>query len=160
YGGAPLVTFAVALCGALLACCYVAALRRGRRRQVLLAAAGVAAVPLVGLAGWLGVSAGAADPQLTVAVVQGNVPRRGLAFNAQRAAVLANHVRRTLELADQVRAGRLPRPAFVVWPENSSDIDPLANPDARRLIDGAARAVGVPILVGTLLDGPGDHVRN
>src|SRR5262249_43778613 len=60
YGGAPLVTFAVALCGALLARCYVASLRRGRLRQVLLAAAGVVTVPLVGLAGSLAVSAGTA----------------------------------------------------------------------------------------------------
>jgi apolipoprotein N-acyltransferase len=166
YGGAPLVTFAVALCGALLACCYVLAARRDRLRRVLLYAAAAAAVPVVGLVAALGVGgaagggAGSAAPRGTVAVVQGNVPRLGLDFNAQRAAVLGNHVQQTLELARQVRSGRLPRPAFVIWPENSSDIDPLANPDARRLIGGAARAVGAPILVGAVLDGPGDRIRN
>jgi apolipoprotein N-acyltransferase len=160
YGGAPLVTFAVALCGALLAAAYVAALRRGRPRQLLFTAAAVAGVPLVALAAAVGVSAGHADPQVTVAVVQGNVPRLGLDFNAQRAAVLDNHVQRTLDLADRVRSGELPKPAFVVWPENSSDIDPLVNGDARQAIDKAARAIGVPILVGTVLDGPGENVRN
>ena len=75
--------------------------------------------------------AGAGDePSVNVAAVQGNVPRLGLEFNAQRRAVLDNHVRETLQLAEDVRAGRAPQPLFVIWPENSSDIDPLANPDA------------------------------
>ncbi len=162
YGGAPLVTFAVALCGALLARCYVLAARRDRPRRVLLNVAAAVAVPVVGLGAAVGVgdAAGGADPRITIAVVQGNVPRLGLDFNAQRAAVLANHVQRTRELAGQVRAGRVPRPAFVIWPENSSDIDPLTNPDARQLIASAARAVGVPILVGAVLNGPGDRARN
>ena len=44
-------------------------------------------------------------PSVTVAAVQGNVPRLGLEFNAQRRAVLDNHVRETLRLAEDVRAG-------------------------------------------------------
>jgi Apolipoprotein N-acyltransferase len=47
----------------------------------------------------------------------------------------------------------------VIWPENSSDIDPLADPDASDQIDRAARAIGAPILVGAVLDGPGDDQR-
>ena len=90
----------------------------------------------------------------TVAVVQGNVPRLGLDFNAQREAVLRNHVTRTLTLAADARAGRVATPDLVLWPENSSDIDPFRNPDAYALIDQAAKAVGVPILVGALADGP------
>ena len=43
--------------------------------------------------------------------VQGNVPRLGLEFNAQRRAVLDNHVRETMRLAEDVRAGRAPQPA-------------------------------------------------
>ena len=50
------------------------------------------------------------DPLVTVAAVQGNVPRLGLEFNAQRRAVLDNHVRETLRLADDVRAGRARQP--------------------------------------------------
>lgn len=57
----------------------------------------------------------------TAAVLQGNVPRLGLDFNAQRRAVLDNHVART----EQLVAGRVARPDFVVWPENASDIDPF-----------------------------------
>jgi apolipoprotein N-acyltransferase len=93
-----------------------------------------------------------------VAVVQGNVPRLGLEFNAQRRAVLDNHANATLKLARDVAAGRVARPDLVVWPENASDIDPLENQDAAQVIAAAAAAVGVPILVGAVLhtDKPGD----
>ena len=83
------------------------------------------------------------------------MPRLGLEFNAQRRAVLDNHVRETLQLAEDVRAGRAPQPLFVIWPENSSDIDPLANPDAAEQISVAAQAIKAPILVGGVLAGPG-----
>ncbi len=91
------------------------------------------------------------EPTVTVAVVQGNVPRLGLEFNAQRRAVLDNHVSQTLRLAEDVRAGLAPQPRFVIWPENSSDIDPFANADAGQEISKAADAIGAPILIGTLL---------
>jgi apolipoprotein N-acyltransferase len=120
---------------------------RATRMAALLAiapvVAGVAAVPLVG--------ATTIEGQAVVALVQGNVPRSGLDFNAQRRAVLDNHAARTMRLAADVAAGRYPQPALVIWPENSSDIDPLRNPDARAVIDRAARAIGVPILVGAVL---------
>ena len=100
--------------------------------------------------------AGAGDDQaITVAAVQGNVPRLGLEFNAQRRAVLDNHVRETVRLAEDVRAGRAPQPAFVIWPENSSDIDPLANRDACEQISDAAAAINAPILVGGVVAAPG-----
>ncbi|WP_442930405.1 apolipoprotein N-acyltransferase [Mycobacterium sp. NBC_00419] len=94
------------------------------------------------------------EPTVTVAAIQGNVPRLGLEFNAQRRAVLDNHVRETVQLAEEVRAGRAPQPQFVVWPENSSDIDPLTNPDAAAQIAVAVQAIGAPILVGTVLARP------
>jgi len=114
------------------------------------------AVALLPLAGLLLPTATPAGPSVTVAVVQGNVPRLGLDFNAQRRAVLDNHVQATLALADRVAAGLVPRPDLVVWPENASDIDPVANPDAGAEISRAADAVGAPILVGALVrDGAG-----
>jgi apolipoprotein N-acyltransferase len=88
------------------------------------------------------------------------VPRAGLDFNAQRRAVLDNHVQRTLDLAADVAAGDEPRPDLVLWPENSSDIDPYVNTDAAREIDRAARAIGAPILVGAIVDGPGRFISN
>lgn len=94
------------------------------------------------------------EPTVTVAAIQGNVPRLGLEFNAQRRAVLDNHVRETVQLAEEVRAGRAPQPQFVVWPENSSDIDPMTNTDAAQQIAVAVQAIGAPILVGTVLARP------
>ncbi len=91
------------------------------------------------------------------------MPRLGLDFNAQRRAVLDNHVKATLDLAAKVNAGQARRPDLVVWPENASDIDPLAaeDADARLLISQAADAIGAPILVGAVLEGPGPtHARN
>ena len=94
------------------------------------------------------------DPTITVAAVQGNVPRLGLEFNAQRRAVLDNHVNETIRLADEVHAGRAAQPQFVIWPENSSDIDPLANADARDQINAAVAAINAPILVGGVVATP------
>ena len=96
-----------------------------------------------------------------VALVQGNVPRLGLDFNAQRRAVLDNHVRVTEALADKVRAGDAEQPDMVLWPENASDISPMANADAAQEITDASVSVGAPIVFGTLLaDGPEGRPTN
>ncbi|MCZ4580307.1 apolipoprotein N-acyltransferase [Gordonia amicalis] len=86
-----------------------------------------------------------------IGAVQGNVPRLGLDFNAQRRAVLDNHVRTTMGYAQAIDAGLAAHPDFVLWPENASDISPLDNEDAAAEITAASEAVRAPILVGTLL---------
>lgn len=165
WAGAPLVSFAVMLTATSLCALAVQiagggatrAPRPTRRRVVLPAACLSVVVLLTALAG-PAVRRTASDtgdePTITVAAVQGNVPRLGLDFNSQRRAVLDNHVRQTLQLAEDVKAARAPQPRFVIWPENSSDIDPIANRDAARQIDLAARAIGVPILVGAVIARP------
>jgi apolipoprotein N-acyltransferase len=152
YGGAPLVTFAVAAAGgALLALLW--------RRRFSVPALGFAVVAAALMAGPLlvPVSHGGSASKV-VAIVQGNVPRLGLDFNSQRRAVLDNHVNATLKLANEVAAGTQRKPDLVVWPENSSDIDPLRNADAAQEITLAADRIGAPILVGTVLQTgtPGD----
>ncbi|MFE3442973.1 apolipoprotein N-acyltransferase [Nocardia sp. NPDC059180] len=161
YGGAPLVGFAVALTGTGIAA-LVVAIRRpdgtgvapsgSRRRSALAAVLIVAVMPVAGLAlrpALPGPDEG--EGTITVAAIQGSVPRLGLEFNAQRRAVLDNHARRTEQLADEVAAGRAPQPDLVIWPENSSDIDPLRNADAAAIITRAARRVDAPILIGAVL---------
>jgi apolipoprotein N-acyltransferase len=173
YGGVPLVTFAVALTGALLAAAVPALARAWagagevRRGPAVRSAAGallaVLAVPLLGALAWLplaGPSLTDGGPTSTVAVIQGDVPRAGLDFNAQRRAVLDNHVQQTLDLAAAVAEGEQPQPDLVIWPENSSDIDPYRNADAGRQIDRAAKAVGAPVLVGAIVQGPGRFISN
>ncbi len=153
-GGVPLLSFATVLAGLALG----ELVRRVAAREVRGAAVAAAVVALALVSGPLAAlvpaSAGAPDRVAVIAAVQGNVPRLGLDFNAQRRAVLDNHVRVTEQLGADVAAGRLPRPDLVLWPENSSDIDPIQNPDAAAQIDRAARAVGVPIMVGTILRNP------
>ncbi|MDG6109264.1 apolipoprotein N-acyltransferase [Dactylosporangium aurantiacum] len=168
-GGAPLVTFAVALTGALLAVPLLrtstphdparARVTPGWSRRVNLLAGPAAAVLVVGAA-LLAPVHRPTGPAVYVAVVQGNVPRLGLDFNEQRRAVLDNHVRATVELGRAVTQDGARRPDLVVWPENSSDIDPLRNADAAAAISAAARAVGVPILVGAVLTDPDVGVEN
>jgi apolipoprotein N-acyltransferase len=48
----------------------------------------------------------------------------------------------------------VPQPTVVIWPENSSDVDPLANPDAASQISLAANAIHAPILVGAVVAAP------
>jgi apolipoprotein N-acyltransferase len=159
-GGAPLLSFVTVLAGLALGELvrrgWAAARGGGPGRPLavpaVLSGLALLAGPVAALVPPSG--AGEADAELTVAAVQGNVPRLGLDFNAQRRAVLDNHVRVTEQLAAEVAAGRLPRPDRVIWPENASDIDPLLNPDAAERIDSAAQAVGVPLLLGTVLRNP------
>jgi apolipoprotein N-acyltransferase len=165
-GGAPLLTAAVVLTGfstgELLrrAAQNRSAVEFGRRRALAVPALLVVGVVAGGLLAGLVVRGSGDDGQVVVALVQGNVPRAGLDFNAQRRAVLDNHVARTKQLAADVAAGRYPHPELVIWPENSSDIDPLRNPDARTEIDQAARAIGVPILVGAVLGTDDGYTTN
>jgi apolipoprotein N-acyltransferase len=158
-GGVPLVGFAVVLTGFGAAELIRRALRKQRRElitpallTVLPVAAAITAIPLVGTNADAG--------EVTVAAIQGNVPRAGFDFNAQRRAVLDNHGKRTEQLANDVRAGRVPKPDLVIWPENSSDIDPFRNPDARAVIDRAAKAIDAPIAVGGVMLGDDGRPRN
>jgi apolipoprotein N-acyltransferase len=167
-GGAPLLSFAVVLTGVSLAAITFEVVKWWRRNDesqkaappaVVLPGVCISVVLLTTALVWphvrqSGLGAGD-DPSITVAAVQGNVPRLGLEFNAQRRAVLDNHVRETAQLSDDVRAGRAPQPMVVFWPENASDIDPLANPDARDEISIAATAIRAPILVGGVVAAPG-----
>ncbi|WP_052172734.1 apolipoprotein N-acyltransferase [Nocardia sp. BMG111209] len=167
--GAPGVSFAVALTGTALAAlalriadAFAADRRKPRwRLGIGVAAAVVVVVPVAGVILATTLPApDAGDRTITVAAIQGSVPRLGLDFNAQRRAVLDNHVRRTEELTDEVAAGRAPAPDVVIWPENSSDIDPLRNADAYAEITEASQRIHAPILVGAVLVNSDDTTSN
>ncbi len=164
-GGTPVLGFAVVLCGFGLfeAVRVFLAYRRTRTLHRGAAAVALAAVlvPVLGAVASLPlVSDAAEDGTATVAVIQGNVPRAGLDFNAQRKAVLDHHVKETLRLAERIREGKVKKPDFVLWPENSSDIDPFRNPDAYADIDAAAKAVGAPISVGGVVEADDGRLLN
>ena len=177
-GGAPAVTFGVALAGGCLAAGVARLISRGEplisggqpsgrsriprdvvvRRLVsgtpaLLCAVAVMSLPVL-------VPRPVDGSRARFMAVQGNVPRPGLDFNAERRAVLDNHARETLKAAGEVKAGKQPQPDLVVWPENASDIDPLRNPDAAAVINGAADAIDAPLVLGAVLQGPRPYVSN
>jgi apolipoprotein N-acyltransferase len=161
-GGAPLVTFVTAAAGGGLAMALLGVNRRAVRPAVT-GLAVLALVPVLGLLTGLAVrpAPDSAGRTVAVALIQGSVPDRGLEFNARRRQVLDNHVQQTMTLAAEIKAGTVAKPDIVLWPENSSDIDPYDNTDAFREISEAADAVETPILVGAILDGPGpNHVSN
>ncbi|MEV4436474.1 apolipoprotein N-acyltransferase [Streptomyces sp. NPDC049585] len=159
-GGAPLVTFAVALAGGTLAYAALAARRAlgaggGRLRAAL---PGAGALVLTGAligAGYAVPVPTRADDTVDVAIVQGNVEKPGMDFLGRPLMVLDNHVEATLQLARDVQAGKVRRPDLVIWPENSSDLDPFQYSQAYDRIQRAVQAVGVPVLVGALVDHPG-----
>ncbi|WP_437113571.1 apolipoprotein N-acyltransferase [Streptomyces roseoverticillatus] len=160
-GGAPLVSFAVALTGGLLAYAVTVALKpraasgTGRFKAVLPGVEALALAVAVLLAGYAVPVPTKADDEVKVALVQGNVQHAGMDFLGRPMMILDNHAEATLQLARDVKAGRVPKPDLVIWPENSSDLDPFQYPQAYDRIEEAVRAVGVPVLVGALVDHPG-----
>jgi apolipoprotein N-acyltransferase len=163
-GGAPLVTFIVALGGAGLG---LAVRRIGPRswpwRPVVSGLAPAVLVVVLGaLLAWPLQPAPDHDGRTTtVALIQGNVPDVGLDFEDRPRQVLENHIAETMMLAAQIKAGTVATPSLIVWPENSSDIDPFKDRSAYEQIDATVRTLGIPILVGAVLQGPGPtHRRN
>jgi apolipoprotein N-acyltransferase len=152
--GIPGLSFAVALLGVLA----YAVLRR-RSALSLRAVALVAGIAVVALSAVIPLSTDGNGKTVTAAMVQGNVPGKGLEFLGRARTVTRNHLAATLELEQQVQAGTQLKPQVVIWPENSTDIDPYKDAETRQDIDQAAKAVGVPILVGAVLEGPGDNER-
>jgi apolipoprotein N-acyltransferase len=170
-GGAPGVTFAVALSAGLLALAVLtlmpafprlsgmrvgAGLRVGAGVGAALAAVGALGVPLLGLA----VPRPTDGKTVQVALVQGNVPHPGTHFLGRAEDVLNDHLAETAKLTAEVKSGQLAQPQLVLWPENASDVDPFQDTKAGGEIQAAADAIGVPILVGAVLqDGP-NNVSN
>jgi apolipoprotein N-acyltransferase len=152
-GGAPLVSYVVAVVGLLLFFALTSALRR----QVPSAAIALACA---GALAFVGLAIPTAKPdgaQITVALIQGNVPRIGLDIETQQEQVLRYHVAETEKLAQEVAAGQVAKPDIVIWPENASDVDPYTNPGAKALIQEAVDAVDVPVLVGAVIANPVDN---
>ena len=160
-GGAPLLSFLVALVGATLAWLLLVPAHGGGWR----AAWRGRALPALGLAAAVGLALAGAllpvdqqvpgTPTVTIAAVQGNVPHaRNLPDLLRATTVTANHAAATERLAARVRAGAAPAPALVIWPENSTDLDPRLYPQVYATISAAVSAIHRPILVGTVLQDP------
>ena len=159
YVGAIGVSFLLALLGALLAAVIVAA--RGPRSvraplTALVATCALLAVPLV--LPWD--AGGEDDPQVRIAVVQGDVPGPGDDILYDHRQVTENHVDATVALAARVADGEVEQPDLVLWPENSTATDPFDDASTNAQITRASTAIGAPILVGAIVDGGPNQVLN
>ncbi len=159
-GGPPLLTFLLALAGAALVYLGLALFpvrpRVLRRTMTALALTVLAAAVLAGNLVWRWTPS--PGPTAVVAIVQGNVPHsRNLPDQLRATTVTENHAEATLALAAAVQAGRLAAPDVVIWPENSTDIDPRLSEQTFQTIQLAVTAIGRPVLVGAVLAHP---VRN
>ncbi|MBO0836047.1 MAG: apolipoprotein N-acyltransferase, partial [Actinobacteria bacterium] len=173
-GGPVLLTFLLALTGACLAWLVIsfrstqsgAASGTGPdRRSYIVPALAVVVAAGVTVCGALlpsglpgpGVLQHKADTA-EVAAVQGDVPHsRNLPDLLRATTVTENHAAATSRLAARVRSGAIPPPDVVIWPENSTDLDPRFDAHIFNVISGASTAIGRPVLVGAVLQDP---VRN
>lgn len=96
--------------------------------------------------------AGERGAEITVAAVQGNVPGDGTDVLLDHRQVTANHVEATIDLASRVTDGDA-APDLVVWPENATAVDPFLDGEVNAGISRASAAIGVPILVGAIVQG-------
>ena len=85
-----------------------------------------------------------------VLMIQGNVPQLGLDFNSRVKEVLNNH----LELTKQ-ELRKDPSVDFILWPENSVDVDPFQYPDVKQQLD----SIDQPLIIGAVL-GKGNKLLN
>lgn len=124
----------------------------GTFRARLTAAVGIVAALLVGAT--LPTGAPGVRGDLRVALVQGDVPGEFLTW--VRGDIFRLHAAETQRLVARVQSGQEQRPDLVLWPENSTDTDPLHDEPVRRRIEELSRALRAPILVGGLFDGERD----
>ncbi len=78
----------------------------------------------------------------SVLMIQGNVPQMGLDFNSRAKAVFNNHFERT-----QDEIAKDPNVDFILWPENSVDVDPFLNADVKKALD----SIEQPLIIGAIL---------
>ena len=78
---------------------------------------------------------------LNIVAVQGSVPQLGLEFNQRALAVLNNHIDATPKQSSA---------DLIIWPENASDVDPIANLKARQGIAELIEEIEKPLLIGAV----------
>jgi apolipoprotein N-acyltransferase len=85
-----------------------------------------------------------------VLMIQGNVPQLGLDFNSRAKAVFNNHFEKTQsELTTNSNVD------FVLWPENSVDVDPFQNTDVKKSLDSIQK----PLIIGAIVE-KGNSILN
>ena len=91
-----------------------------------------------------------ASATTNVLMIQGNVPQMGLDFNSRAKAVFSNHFEKT-----QSELKKNSNVDFVLWPENSVDVDPFQNDDVKKSLDSIQK----PLIIGAIVD-KGNSILN
>lgn len=128
------------------------------RRRALIAAAALAAMALLAVGGTM-VGVGSETGSLKVGWVQGGAPGGGVYGIGEARTTTRNHLAEATRLKGRIDAGELPAPDFVVLPENTTDMDPYADPQTGALVRAISAQLGVPIFFGAIMDGPGPDER-
>ena len=140
----------LALLGFLLAALLESAtLREPSVRRRAIASAAVLALTVLPAA-----SARPVDESrtLNVAIVQGGVPGDGTDLVSNHRQFTRNQKEATEQLAVATRAGKGPVPDLVIWPENSTAVDPFTDRQAASAIESSVEAIGRPVLIGAMVD--------
>ena len=144
WGGMSLLSFMVALMGILAALWVMNRSGRARMpgRPVIASILLVALVPIITPTSFTTTQTGTR----VIAAVQGNA-NAGLFSNVERGTILQNHLDAT-ELVFQ--SPLVDEVDLLVWPENSSDIDPLRSETARQKIEEISTRLDAPFSFGTI----------
>lgn len=158
--GAPGTSWIVAAVGAALAYAVVNWPERKAKRVPLLVSAGLVVLAFVAGAVSMSIKPGPGSGQVSVGVVQGNVDgNAGPHAMGYARSVTNNHLSETITLMAKARTGLTPMPDFVLWPENSSDLDPTKDAETRESVNKALDISQRPVFVGAIMRGPGPGQR-
>lgn len=127
-------------------------------RRAIAAGGVLVAAAVLAAAGAL-VPVGTETGSVTVGYVQGGAPGGGIYGIGAARTTTRNHLAETERLQARIASGELPRPDFVVLPENTTDLDPSTDAETGRMVAAMSSTLGVPMLLGTILDGPGADER-
>lgn len=147
WGGLSLLSFFVALCGALIAM-EVKRSKKSRAKSALLSGGAIASVILLPLLSPLA-NATAVNGELSVAAVQGNA-KAGLFSREPRGTILQNHLAAT---ETNIKSATVD---LIVWPENASDLNPLQDAEAREQIESVASRYRADFVFGTITERNGE----
>jgi apolipoprotein N-acyltransferase len=151
-GGISLISFVMAMVGAIIALAILGYKKRGfPLRPAAITLLALVLAPALAPLGLLNTPQGSAN----IAAVQGNA-NAGLFSNLTAGTILQNHLEATKLVAQSELSEDLD---LLVWPENASDVDPLRSDVARSKISAVAAEFGAPFTFGTITVS-GDDVYN
>lgn len=105
------------------------------------------------------VPVGTQTGSVNVGWVQGGAPGGGVYGIGEPRTTTRNHLAEAERLQSRIDAGEVVRPDFVLLPENTTDMDPYTDAETKRLVAAMSARLGVPMLFGVILDGPGADER-